>query len=188
MAKYPSHRWPHNMMVPRALVGTKLKPPASKTICCCCSVAKLCLTLCDPVDCSMPGFHCPSPSPRVCSYSCPLSWWCHPAVSSSVIPFSSCLQYFPAWGSFPMSWHFTSGGQSIGVSVQHQFFQWIFRVDFLQDWLLWCLCCPRDSQESSPAAQFESIILQHSSFLMVQLSYLYVTTGKTCSFWLDSFD
>ena len=93
----------------------------------------------------------PSPSPRVCSYSCPLSWWCHSAVSSSVIPFSSCLQYFPAWGSFPMSWRFTSGGQSIGVSVQHQFFQWIFRVDFLQDWLAWSPCCPRDLQESSPA-------------------------------------
>ena len=46
----------------------------------------------------------PSPSPRVCSYSCPLSWWCHSAVSSSVIPFSSCLQYFPAWGSFPILW------------------------------------------------------------------------------------
>ena len=60
---------------------------------------------------------CPSPSPRVCSNSCPLSQWCHPTISSSVAPFSSCLQYFPASGSLPMSWLFTSGGQSIGNSA-----------------------------------------------------------------------
>ena len=60
---------------------------------------------------------CPSPSPRVCSDSCPLSWWCHPTISSSVIPFSSCPQSFPALGSFPRSELFASGGQSIGVSA-----------------------------------------------------------------------
>ena len=60
---------------------------------------------------------CPSPSPRACSNSCPLSRWCHPTVLSSVSSFSSCLQSFPASGSFLMSWLFTSGGQSIGVSA-----------------------------------------------------------------------
>ena len=60
---------------------------------------------------------CPSPSPRACSNSCPSHQWCHPTISSSVIPFSSCLQYFWASGSFPMSRLFTSGGQSIGASV-----------------------------------------------------------------------
>ena len=60
-----------------------------------------------------PRFPCPSPSPRACSNSCPLSWWGHPTISSSVIPFSSCLQSFPASGSFPMSRLFPSGGQSI---------------------------------------------------------------------------
>ena len=60
---------------------------------------------------------CPSPTPRAYSKSCPLSRWCHPTVSSSVIPFSSCLQSFPASGSFPMSQFFTSGGQNIGVSA-----------------------------------------------------------------------
>ena len=60
---------------------------------------------------------CPSPTPGAYSTSCPLSWWCHPTISSSVIPFSSCLQSFPASGSFPMSQLFTSGGQSIGVSA-----------------------------------------------------------------------
>ena len=60
---------------------------------------------------------CPSPTPGACSNSCPLSWSCHPAISSSVVPFSSCLQYFPASGPFPMSWLFASGGQSIGASA-----------------------------------------------------------------------
>ena len=59
----------------------------------------------------------PSPSARACSNSCPLSRWCHPTISSSVIPFSSCLQSFPASGSFPVSQFFASGGQSIGVSA-----------------------------------------------------------------------
>ena len=59
---------------------------------------------------------CLSPTPRACSNSCPSSWWCHPTISSSVIPFSSCLQSFPESGSFPMSQFFASGGQSIGVS------------------------------------------------------------------------
>ena len=60
---------------------------------------------------------CPSSTPRVYSNSCPLSWWCHPTISSSVVPFSSCLQSFPASGSFPMSQLFASGGQRIGVSA-----------------------------------------------------------------------
>ena len=60
---------------------------------------------------------CPSGSPRVHPSSCPLNQWCHPTISSSVTPFSSCPQFFPASGSFPMIWLFASGGQSIGVSV-----------------------------------------------------------------------
>ena len=60
---------------------------------------------------------CPSPPPGACSNSCPLSWWCYPTISSSVTPFSSCLQSFPASGSFPTSQLFTSDGQSIGASV-----------------------------------------------------------------------
>ena len=61
--------------------------------------------------------HCPSPSPGTCSNSCSLGWWCPPTISSSVVPFSFCLQSFPVLGSFPMSQLFTSGGQSIGVSA-----------------------------------------------------------------------
>ena len=72
--------------------------------------------LCNPMDCTMPGL-CPSPTPRVYSDSFPLSQGYHPTISSSVVPFSSCLQSFPASGSFPMSCLFASGGQSIGASA-----------------------------------------------------------------------
>ena len=63
----------------------------------------------------------------------------------------------PASGSFPVSQFFASGGQILELQLQHQSFQWIFKVDFLKDWLVWSPCCPRDSQESSPAPQFKSI-------------------------------
>ena len=73
-----------------------------------------CPTLCNPMDCSTPGF--PVSCPGACSNSCPLSWWCHPIISSSVTLFS-CVQSFPASGSFQMSQFFASGGHSIGVSA-----------------------------------------------------------------------
>ena len=83
---------------------------------CCCSVTQSCLTPCCPMDCSTPGC-CPSLlSPRVCSDSCPLSWWYHATILSSVSLFSSCPQSFPASRSFPMSQFFGSGGQNIGAS------------------------------------------------------------------------
>ena len=74
---------------------------------------------------------CPSPTPGVYPNSWPLSRWCHPTISSSVIPFSSCPQSFPASGSFQMSQFLASGGQRIGVSAQHQSFQWTPRTDLL---------------------------------------------------------
>ena len=72
---------------------------------------------------------CPLPSLGEYSNSCPLSWWCHPTISSFVIPFSSCLQSFPASGSFPVSQLFALGGQSIGVSASASVFPMI-----IQDW------------------------------------------------------
>ena len=81
------------------------------------SVTQSCPTLWDPTDCSTLRPPCPSPIPGAYSNSCPLSRWCHPTISSFVIPFSSCLQAFPASGSFPMSHFFSSGGQSNGVSA-----------------------------------------------------------------------
>ena len=80
------------------------------------SVAQLCLTL-RPYGLQHARLPFPSPTPGACSNSCPSSWRCHPTISSSVIPFSSCLQSFTASGSFPMNPFFESGGQSIGVSA-----------------------------------------------------------------------
>ena len=83
---------------------------------CVCLVVQLCLTLwlCGLQNARFP---CPSPSPRACSNPCSLSRLCHPTTSSSVVPFSSCLQCFPASRSFPMSWLFASGDQGIGASA-----------------------------------------------------------------------
>ena len=79
----------------------------------------------------------PSPSPRLCSNSCPLSPWCHPTISSSVVPFSSCLQSFPASASFLMSQlSLHQVAKVLELQLQHQSFQWVFRVDFCRiDWL-----------------------------------------------------
>ena len=98
----------------------------------------------------------PSPTPRACSNSCPLSQWCHPTISSSAVPFSSCLQSFPASGSFLISQFFPSGGQSTGASASASVLPMNFQDCFLWDWLILSHCSPRDSQESSPAPQFKS--------------------------------
>ena len=79
------------------------------------SVAQSCLILCEPMQHARSP--CPSPTPGVYSNSWPASWWCHPAISSSVVPVSSCPLSFPASGSFPVGQLFASGGQSIGVSA-----------------------------------------------------------------------
>ena len=95
----------------------------------CFSVVKSCLTLCDPHGPQHTRIPCLSLSPGACSISCPLSRWCHATISSSAIPFSSCLQSFPASESFPMSQFFTPGGQSIGLSASASIFP-----KNIQDW------------------------------------------------------
>ena len=118
-------------------------------------------------------------TPRLYSNSCPLSGWCHPTISSSAVPFSSCLQSFPASGSFQMSQFFASEGQSIEFKLQHQSFQWTFRTDtFRMDWLgLLAVLVTLKSllQHHSSKAS----ILWCSAFFTVQLSHPYMTTGKT---------
>ena len=86
---------------------------------------------------------CPSPSPRICSNSCRLSWWCHLTISSSVIPFS-CLQSFLVSGSFPMSQFFTSDGQNIGVSASASVLSMNSQDWFPVGWTGSSLCSPRD--------------------------------------------
>ena len=106
----------------------------------------------------------PSLSPGVCSNSYPLSQWWHPTVSSSVIPFSSCLQSFPASGSFPMSRLFAWGGQSIGASASVSVLPMSIHHWFplgLTDLISWQ---PKDSQESSPTPEFQCINSSALSF------------------------
>ena len=117
-----------------------------------------CLTLCDLLDCSMPDFSVHHYLPKFTQNSCTLSWWCHLAISSSLAPFPSCPQSFPASGSFPVSRFFHIRWPKYWeFQLQHQSFQWTFRIDLLLDGLLWSPCCPRDSQEFSPTPQFKSI-------------------------------
>ena len=121
---------------------------------------------------------CPSPTPGVYSNSCPSSRWCNPAISSSVVPFSSCAQSLPASGSFPMSKPFTWSGQSIGVSAS------VLPMN-TQDWspLGWTGWISLQSKGlsnvfSNTTVQKQSIF-GHSAFFTVQLSHPYMTTGKT---------
>ena len=123
---------------------------------------------------------CPSPAPEASSNSYPFE-----SVMPSnhlILPwplFSSYVQSFPPSGSFPMSRFFAPGCQRIGVQLQHQFYQWILRTDFLLDGVVGYPCKPRDSQESSPTPQFKSINSLALSFFIVQISHLYMTTAKT---------
>ena len=139
------------------------------------SVAHSCPTLCDPMDCSTPGFPVHHHSD-----SCPLSRWCHPTISSSVVPFSSYLQSFPESGSFPMSQLFTSGGQNIGVSAsavspsKENSGQISFRMDLLDLLAVQGTLKSLLQHRSSKAS-----IVWRSAFFIVQLSHPYMTTGKT---------
>ena len=126
---------------------------------------------------------CPSPTPGACSNSCPLSWWCHPTISSSVIPFS-CPQSFPVSGFFPMNQFFASGGQSTGVSASASDLSVNIQERFPLGWTGWIVLSPRDSQRVFSNTTVQVSILQHSALFMVQLSHPYLTTGKTIV-WLD---
>ena len=108
---------------------------------------------------------CPSPTPRVCSDSCPLSWWRHPTISSLVIPFSSCLQSFPASGSFPMSQFFPSGGHSIGVSATTSVLPTNIQDWFPLGWTGWI-----SLQSKGLSRVFSNTTVQKHQFFSAQLS------------------
>ena len=123
---------------------------------------------------------CPSPTPRACSNSWPSSEWCHPSISSSVVPFSSCFQSFPTSGSFPMSQFFTSGDQSIRVSASASVLpmniQYRFPLGLTDLISLQSKGLSRVLQHQRSKAS----ILWCSAFFIVQLSHPYImTTGKT---------
>ena len=115
---------------------------------------------------------CPSPTPGVYSNSCPLSQWCHPTTSPSVIPFSSCPQSFPASGSYKMSQFFISGGQSIGISASAS----VLPMN-IQDWFpleligLISLIVQGTLKSHLQHHSSKASVLQHSAFFIVQLQY-----------------
>ena len=122
--------------------------------------------LCNPVDCSTPGFpvHHQLP-PKVYSNSCPLSWWCHPTISSSVVPFSFCLQSFPPSGSFQMSQLFASGGQSIGVSASASVLPMSVQDRFPLGWTGWI-----SLKSKGLSRVFSNTTVQKHQFFSTQLS------------------
>ena len=137
--------------------------------------------LCDPHGQQHSRPPCPSPAPRVYSDSSPLSQWCHPAISSSVIPFSSCLQSFPASGSFPMSLHirgpkYWSFSFSISPSSEYSGL-----ISFKMDWLD-LLAVQGTLKSLLQHHSSKALILQHSGFL-----HPCVTTGKNIALTIWTF-
>ena len=131
----------------------------------------------------------PSPTPGACSHSCPLSRWCHPTISSSVIPFTSRLQSFPASGSFQMSQFFTLGGQSIGASASALVLPMNIQDWFPLGWTGWISLQSKELSRKSLLQHHSSkaSILWHSALFIVQLSHPYMTTGKTMALTRQTF-
>ena len=130
---------------------------------------------------------CPSPPPRVCPDPCTSSWWCHPIISSSVVPFSFCPQSFPASGSFQMSQLFALGGQSIGVSASVSVLPMNTQDWFPLGWTGWI-----SLQSKGLWIVFFNTIVQMHQFFCTQLSSLsnshpYMTTGKTIALTRQNF-
>ena len=122
---------------------------------------------------------CPSPTPGACSNSCPPSRWCHPTISSSVVPFSSCLQSFPGSGSFQMSQFFTSGGQSIGVSASASVLPMNIQDWFRLGWTGWI-----SLQSKGLSRVFSNTTFQRHQFLRAQLV---AVSGGRSSLWFAVF-
>ena len=114
---------------------------------------------------------CPSPPPKVYSNSCPLSWWCHPTISSSIVPFSSCLQSFPASGSFPVSQLFASGGQSTEVSALASFLPMNIQDWFPLGWTGWT-----SLQSKGFSRVFSSTTVQKHEFFSTSQSNSHIHT------------
>ena len=130
---------------------------------------------------------CPSPTPRACANSCPSSRWCHPSISSSVIPFSFCLPSFPVSRSFPMSQFFTSGGQSIGVSALASVLPMNIQDRVPSRWTDWI-----SLQSKGLSRVFSSITVRKHQFFRAQPSlrsnsHPYMTTGKTIALTIQIF-
>ena len=120
---------------------------------------------------------CPSPTPGVYLDSCPLSWWCRPTISSSVVPFSACLQSFPASGSFLMSQFFVSVAKVLEFQLQHPSNEYSELISFRMDWLD-LLAVQGTLKSLIQHHSSKASILWCSAFFIVQLSQPYMTTGQ----------
>ena len=136
-----------------------------KVCICCCSVAQSCLDALQLHGLQHAKLPCPSPSPRACSNSCPLSWWCHPTILSSLVPFCSCLQSFSASGSFSVSQLFTSGDftSSIGASAS------VLPMN-IQDWFPLGWTGLNSLQSKGLSRVFSNTTVQKHQFFSAQLS------------------
>ena len=144
------------------LISSKLYIEISSSVQFSCSVVS---NLLQPRGLQHARLPCPSPTPEAGSNSCPSSRWCHPTILSSVFPFSSYLQSFPASGSFPMSQFFTPGGQSIEASASASDLPMNIRIWFLLGLTGWISLQSKGLQEISPTPQF-----QKHQFFGTQLS------------------
>ena len=129
------------------------------------SVAQLCPTLCDPMDCRMPGFPLHYQLPELVQTHV---HWVGDAIQPShplLSPFPPAFNLSQHQGLFQWVGSLHQVAKVLEIQLPHQFFQWIFSVDFLKDWLVWSPCCPKDSQESSPEPEFQSINSLVFSFL-----------------------
>ena len=151
--------------------------------CCCCSVAKSCSTLCNPMNCSTPGFPVLHYLPKFAQTHV----HCHPTISSSVIPFYPCTQSFPASRSFPMSWLFVSFGQGIGASASAAVLPKNIQGSSCRiDWFD-LLGISKGLSRVFSSTTLRKHQFLHSAFFMVQLSHLYMTTGKTMALTIWTF-
>ena len=130
---------------------------------------------------------CPSPTPGVYSNSCPSSRWCHPTISSSIVPFSSCPQSLLASWFFPWVSSLHQVAKVLEFQLQHQSFQWIPRtVSLRMDWLD-LLAVQGTLKSLLQHHSWKASVFQHSAFFLIQLSHPYMTTGKTIAFTRQTF-
>ena len=130
---------------------------------------------------------CPSPTQNIYSNSCPSSWWYHPTILPSVVPFSSHLQSFPASGSFLISQFFITGGQSTGVSASASVLLMNIQNWFPLKWTVWICLLSKGLSSLLQHHSSKASVLQCSVFFIVQLSHPYMTAGKTIALTRQTF-
>ena len=175
MKRYPQCARRNNCLCRNVVLQMSI---SSSTVICCC-VIKSCSTPGDPMDCSMPGF---SVRHHLSEFAQTYVLWVSDAIQAShplppPCPLALNLSQHQGLFQWVSSWHQVA--QGLELQLQHQSFQWIFRVHFLSDWLVWSPCSPRILKSLLQHHNSKASIFWHSAFLTVQLSHPYMITGKT---------